>query len=374
MVRGNKMGQIDWAKNRLIKSKSAIEAMAKVHSPSTTRILLCSHLEAKFVAFAFLLKDQGFNVSLVSNLPTSLKREFVEEIKAHGITFYDSSDLSFQDSEELIYQIVNQNQFDFIFDDGGHTYSKFKNANPNCFCTEFTQSGINLAQEKGVKVPLVNLNSSLTKGLIGNVHGTGISALTAIQTITNISFHKINVGIIGFGPVGLSCALSFKGANSIVHIYDINQNKKDLAQKHGLNFEDKDTLLRECDLIITCTGRSGVISPEDFSFLKEGCILANVGHYNHEILLPSAASSKNITDDIEEYSFNGKSVFLLSKGNLVNLAYGQGYPVQIIDLSFAAAIYGWMHSFEKKYPIGLHEYPKEIDESHFSEEIDKYKF
>lgn len=367
------MSQIDWAKTRLKKTREAISGFSISHSPAKTKILMCSHIEAKFVAFALLLHEKGFEVHLVSNLPTSLKREFIDEIQESGLKFYDNSNLSFQDSEKLIYRIVNDNKFDFIFDDGGHTYSKMSKTDPSCFCTEFTQSGINLAKEHELKVPLINLNSSITKSLVGNVYGTGISALTAIQAITNTSFHKINVGIIGFGPVGLSCALSFKGANSHVYVYDKTPSKKALAEKHGVLFTEKETLLRDCDLIITCTGRAAVINQDDSLLLKNGSILANVGHYNHEIALPTSSATRSITKNIDEYTFNGKSVFLLSHGNLVNLAFGLGYPIQIIDLSFAAAVYAWIHFSANTYPVGLHDYPKDLDEKYFQEEIKIYQ-
>lgn len=373
MVEGYLMSQIDWCQSRLIKTRSAIQEFSTLKSSSEIKILMCSHMEAKFVAFAFMLKEAGFDVHLVSNLPTSLKPDLLDQVRNSSLTFYDNSYLAFEDSEKLIHKIVNENKFDFIFDDGGHAYTKILQENPNCICTEFTQSGINLAKEQNLKVPLINLNSSITKSLVGNVYGTGISALTAIQAITNISFHKLNVGIIGFGPVGLSCALSFKGANSNVYAYDRNLEKKEIAERHEISFVEKKKLLEVCDLIITCTGRTSVITPQDALLLKDGCILANVGHYNHEISLPENANKKEITDNIEEYTFNNKSIYLLSHGNLVNLSFGLGYPIQIIDLSFAAAVYSWMHFSTKDYKVGLYEFPKEVDLKYFKEELEIYQ-
>jgi adenosylhomocysteinase len=367
------MSQIDWCKTRLNKTRSAIQEFATSIKPSSAKILLCSHMEAKFIAFALMLNEAGFEVHLVSNLPTSSKKNLLDQVKSSTLTFYDNSHLSFEDSERLIHKIVNETKFDFIFDDGGHTYSKLNEMNPQCVCTEFTQSGINLAKEQTLKTTVINLNSSLTKSLVGNVYGTGISTLTAIQAITNISFHKVNVGIIGFGPVGLSCALSFKGANSNVFTYDRNESKKELAKKHGIQFAEKEELLKKCDLIITCTGRSGVINHHDMQHLKAGCILANVGHYNHEILLPKTATITSYTENIEEYKTDGKSFYLLSHGNLVNLAFGLGYPIQIIDLSFAAAVYGWMDFSKNRKSPGLYEYPKELDLKYFSDELALYQ-
>lgn len=367
------MSQIDWCKTRLSKTRFAIQDFAKNKKPADIKILLCSHMEAKLIAFAFILKDAGFDVHLISNLPTSLKTNLLEQVKASNLTFYNNSHLSFEESENLISKIVNETKFDFIFDDGGHTYSKMRDSYIQCVCTEFTQSGINLAKEQTLKTVVINLNSSLTKSLVGNVYGTGISTLTAIQAITNISFHKLNVGIIGFGPVGLSCALSFKGANSNVFAFDRNHTKKEIADKHGINFVEKSELLQNCDLIITCTGRSGVINHEDALLLKDGCILANVGHYNHEILLPDTAARAVFTENIEEYKLGAKSIYLLSHGNLVNLAFGLGYPIQIIDLSFAAAVYGWMNFSESRKSPGLYEYPNELDQKYFSEELLLYQ-
>ncbi len=367
------MSQIDWSKKRLIKTDQAIKEFATTRFPSGTKILMCSHMEAKFIAFSQLLKEAGFEVHAVSNLPTSIKKDFIEDIVNSGVIFHDTSHLSFEESEALILKLVNQEKFDYIFDDGGHAYTKIKEQNLNCICTEYTQSGINLARKSDLKVPVVNLNSSLTKSLIGNVHGTGISALTAIQAITNISFYKLNVGVIGFGPVGLSCALSFAGAGANVSVHDIDVGKKAIAKDHQIHFVSKEELLSKSDLIITCTGGMNTVSSQDFSMLKNHCILTNVGHYNKEIQVPEDTYCVRITPSITEHHLADKVFYLLCDGNLVNLAFGYGYPIQIIDLSFAAAIYAWECFSEKKDLKGmLYEYPADLDSHHFKDEIEFY--
>lgn len=367
------MSQIDWTKTRLNKTHEAISKFSASTRPSETKILMCSHMEAKFIAFSQLLKDAGFEVHAVSNLPTSLKKYFIEEILNSGIIFYDTSNLTFEESEALISELVNKEKFDFIFDDGGHTYSKIKKQSLTSICTEYTQSGINLAKKMDLKIPVINLNSSLTKSLIGNVHGTGLSTLTAIQAITNISFYKLNVGIIGFGPVGLSCALSFLGAMSDVSVYDIDTSKKSLAEKYLINFVSKQELLARSDLIITCTGAINAISSPDLPLLKNHCILANVGHYNHEIKVPTETYIGKITPNITEHQSGDKNFYVLCDGNLVNLAFGLGYPIQIIDASFAAAIYAWEYFSKRKDLEGiLYEYPAELDSRHFKDEIAFY--
>lgn len=330
-------------------------------------------MEAKFIAFAQLLIAAGFEVHAVSNLPTSLKTDFIEDIIKSGIIFYDTSKLNFEESEEMITKLVNQETFNFIFDDGGHTYTKMVKKNLSCICTEYTQSGVKLALKSNLKVPVVNLNSSITKSLIGNVHGTGISALTAIQAITNISFYKLNIGIIGLGPIGLSCSFSFKGAGANVSAYDIDASKKNDADKHQIHFLTKEDLLSKNDMIITCTGSQNAITTEELSLLQDQCILANVGHYNNEIQVPDDTYYSKVTPHISEHHFEGKTFYLLCDGNLVNLAFGMGYPIQVIDISFAASIYAWDHFSRKEDLEGrLYEYPLELDQLHFKKEIEFY--
>jgi adenosylhomocysteinase len=114
-----------------------------------------------------------------------------------------------------------------------------------------------------------------------------------------------------------------------------------------------------------------VITLDDLSLVKDGCILANVGHFNNEIELPKLKSSE-IASDITRYDLGNKNIYVLAEGNLVNLTTGMGYPIQIIDASFAAAVHSWIH-FHSNQQIGLIEYPEILDKTYFSDEIEKYK-
>ena len=154
-----------------------------------------------------------------------------------------SSSLTFPESEKVISQILSDYDFDFVFDDGAHTYSKLSKETRTIF-TEFTQSGVNIAKKLALKAPVINLNSSFTKRVIGNLYGTGVSTLAAIQTISNINFHGLKVGVIGLGPIGLSCSKSFIGAGSIVRAYDVNKSPSPTL-KNNIIFCSKQELLKE---------------------------------------------------------------------------------------------------------------------------------
>jgi adenosylhomocysteinase len=360
---------IDWAYSKLDKTKEAI-AIFKKHAPYNAKILICSHLEAKLISFAKLLHEEGFEVHLISNLPTSVKKDLIPEINLIGLRFYDTSFLNFEESESLIAQIINETNFDFVFDDGAHTYSKLVQPSDAIF-TEFTQSGINKANAHDLKASVINLNSSFAKRVIGNIYGTGISTMAAIQTLTNINFHGLNVGVLGFGPIGLSCAIAFKGAGANVMAFDINPKIEERALKNSIQFTTKSDLLRNSDLIITCTGQKHVISSSDFSMIKNGCIMANVGHFNNEIDLTNLVGSI-VTSEIKNYNWEEKKFYVLADGNLVNLTTGMGYPIQIIDASFAAAVHSWLY-FHKKQQFGLLDYPEILDKTYFKNEIEQYK-
>jgi len=363
------MSRIKWASAKLVKTKDAVSRL-KNEGFTGSKILICSHLEAKLIAFAKLLHQNGFEVHLISNLPSSVKKELIPEINEIGLHFYDTSFLTFDESESLISSIVNNTVFDFVFDDGGHTYTKLIKPVKTVF-TEFTQSGINTAIASEIKAPVLNLNSSFAKRVVGNIYGTGISTLAAIQMLTNINFYGLNVGIIGLGPIGLSCALAFKGVGANVSVFDIDSSKEERALKNGISFTSKQELLITSDLIITCTGQKNVITLTDLELLRDGSILSNVGHFNQEIELPKTTSSQ-ITSNINQYEMAGKSFYILAEGNLVNLATGMGYPIQIIDTSFAAAVHGWISLYNTVAP-GLVEYPETLDQKYFSSEMERFK-
>lgn len=363
------MSKIEWASAKLVKTKEALSQF-KLEGYRESKILICSHLEAKLIAFAKLLHETGAEVHLISNLPSSVKKELIPEINEIGLRFYDTSFLTFDESESLISSIVNTTAFDFVFDDGGHTYTKLQRPVKTVF-TEFTQSGINSAIASELKAPVINLNSSFAKRVVGNIYGTGISTLAAIQMLTNINFHGLNVGIIGLGPIGLSCALAFKGVGSNVAVFDVDISKLSRASKNEILFTSKQDLLQRSDLIITCTGQRNVITLNDLELLRDGAILSNVGHFNQEIELPET-KSYNIAPHIHQYEIKDRSFYVLAEGNLVNLATGMGYPIQIIDASFAAAVYGWMSLCDSEEP-GLVEYPEKLDRMYFSSEMERFK-
>jgi adenosylhomocysteinase len=363
------MSRIAWANDNLEKTKSAINLFKEKSIPGS-KILICSHLEAKLIAFANMLHEAGFEVHLISNLPSSIKKELLPEILQMGLHFYDTSFLTFDESEALIAEILNKMEFDFVFDDGGHTYTKLLKPVRTIF-TEFTQSGINSAITSEIKAPVINLNSSFAKRVVGNIYGTGISTLAAIQTLTNINFYGLNVGIMGLGPIGLSCALAFKGIGANVLTFDIDPAKEFRANKNGISFKTREELLMTSDLIITCTGQKHVISGPDLKLIKNGAILCNVGHFNQEIEI-SNRHGKQVAPNITKYNSSEKSFYLLANGNLVNLATGMGYPIQIIDISFAAAIHGWIN-FQNKADIGLIDYPEHLDRLYFKTEMDRFK-
>jgi adenosylhomocysteinase len=352
-------------KSQLKQTKQAAEFA--FNELGTKNILLCSHLEPKLAAMGCHLSEIGFNVSAISNLPTSFKKECIEPLKSSGVKVFDNSDYDFNDSELWLTKILNENNYDFIFDDGVHTSLKKCPQNPERIISEFTQSGINEINKYKQKLnsTVFNLNSSYTKAVIGNLYGTGISTLSAIQNITNKSFRGLKVGVVGYGPIGKSVAREFKSLGSQVSILEIDKSKID--NKKGLEFLEKNKFLSINELIITCTGNKHVINQEDFKNLKDGVILANVGHYNHEIEIPRDAKKNEIANYIEQIKLADKTSFLLCNGNLVNLMAGKGYPIEVIDYSFAASLYGWVYFCKKKNEVvELYDFPSSLDNEYFS--------
>ena len=235
-----------------------------------------------------------------------------------------------------------------IIDDGGDLinilHTKLQNLLPGVLggCEE-TTTGIkrlySMAAEKTLRFPMIAVNNARCKHLFDNRYGTGQSVWDGINRTTNLIVAGKNVVISGYGWCGKGISMRAKGFGAKVIITEVDPVKALEAMMDGFSVMTMDEAAKTGDLFVTTTGCAGIITERHFKVMKDGAILCNAGHFNVEVdmeWLENNAKTQEQKPNIMGYEFDdGRTVFVLAEGRLVNLASGDGHPVEIMDMSFA---------------------------------------
>ncbi len=238
--------------------------------------------------------------------------------------------------------------------------------------TEETTTGVirlkAMAVEGVLQFPVVAVNDSQTKYLFDNRYGTGQSTLDGVLRATNLLLAGSTTVVAGYGWCGRGVAMRARGAGANVIVTEVDPIKALEAAMDGFRVMPMLAAAPLGDLFLTLTGDINVIRPEHFRIMKDGAIVANSGHFNVELDLPGLASAaqgeaREMREFVQEYRLDGKSVFVLGEGRLINLAAAEGHPASVMDMSFAnqalASEYLWMRrgQLEKR----VYRIPEEID-------------
>ena len=264
-----------------------------------------------------------------------------------------------------------------IIDDGGDLinimHTKLQHLIPDVYggCEE-TTTGImrlfSMAADKSLKFPMVAVNNAQCKYLFDNRYGTGQSVWDGINRTTNLIVAGKDVVIAGYGWCGKGIAMRAKGFGARVIVTEIDPVKALEAMMDGFEVMPMDDAVEFGDLYITATGCTGVITEKHFEKMKDGAIMCNAGHFNVEVdveWLDNNTDKAEHKPNIMGYTLsNGKKVFVIAEGRLVNLASGDGHPVEIMDMSFAiqALSAQFVAENHKKLEPGVIAVPKEIDQ------------
>jgi len=252
-------------------------------------------------------------------------------------------------------------------------HTELKHLIPNVYggCEE-TTTGImrlfSMAADKSLKFPMVAVNNAQCKYLFDNRYGTGQSVWDGINRTTNLVVAGKDVVIAGYGWCGKGIAMRAKGYGARVIVTEIDPVKALEALMDGFDVMPMDEAAEHGDLFITVTGCTDVITEKHFHKMKDGAIMCNAGHFNVEVdvaWLDNNTESAEHKPNIMGYTLkNGNKVFVLAEGRLVNLASGDGHPVEIMDMSFAIQAMGaeYVALNHKKLEPGVIAVPKEIDQ------------
>ncbi|MBN1297836.1 adenosylhomocysteinase, partial [bacterium] len=239
--------------------------------------------------------------------------------------------------------------------------------------TEETTTGVHriraMAADGKLLYPIYAVNDAETKWDFDNVFGTGQSSLDGILRATSVLVAGKNFVVAGYGHCGRGCALRAKGLGANVICTEIKPTAALKALLEGYRVMTMDEAVVEGDIFITATGMKDVIVRRHFEKMKDGAIVCNTGHYDCEIRIPEldelAVSSKEIRPNCEEYTMkDGRRIYLLAKGRLVNLAAAEGHPSEVMDMSFANQLMALVDMARKGHALDktVYDLPPELDQ------------
>lgn len=232
---------------------------------------------------------------------------------------------------------------------------------------EATTSGLHRLAGLDIPFPVFDWNGIPLKDRIHNRHHVGIQAWPAFCGITGLALYVRRVLIVGFGPVGRGVAIGARALGAIVSVADVDPVRLLEAQQHGLQAVSLEEGLETCGIVVTATGHDGVIGPDQLRMARPGAIFANVGHGNREIDVDwlEAHPKAHVRRHIDRYTVDGRDLYLLNRGNLVNIAAGAGIEVDELFDPFAAIMLrglAWiLDGGAADAPSGLQPYPAHLE-------------
>ncbi|RBQ22420.1 Adenosylhomocysteinase [Candidatus Methanobinarius endosymbioticus] len=336
----------------------------------------CLHLEPKTINLGLTLQAGGAEVAMTGCNPLSTHDDATAGGAALGLNMYGWR----EETEEEYYETLNDvldHKPDIIIDDGAdmilvlHQQRKELLGNVMGACEE-TTTGVHRLEamhaDGTLKIPLIAVNDAYTKYLFDNRYGTGQSSFDAIMGTTNMLIAGKTVVVCGYGWCGRGVATRADGLGANVIVTEVDAIRALEARMDGYRVMPVNEAVKHADLLITVTGNINVISGDDFKNMKDRCMLANSGHFNVEInrndLENQAKSFKEVRESVEEFIMeDGRKIYLLADGRLVNLAAerGQGHPAEIMDLSFAAQALSAKYIVENDLDVVVMKSPDELD-------------
>ena len=370
--------RIEWAGRTMPVLATIRERFAREKPLEGVRIAACLHVTTETANLAMALRDGGADLRLCASNPLSTQDDVAASLVVdEGISCY------------AIRGIDNKGYYDHIrgtlefspmitMDDGADLVSTLHSEMQDKLAsviagTEETTTGVirlrSMAADGALKYPVIAVNDAMTKHFFDNRYGTGQSSIDGILRATNMLFAGSKVVVAGYGWCGRGFAGKARGLGASVIVTEIDPLKGLEAKMDGFDVMPMEEAARIGDLFITLTGNRDVVARRHFELMKDGAIICNSGHFNVEIdiegLEEMKTSKREIRKEVVEYGLpNGRKVFLLGEGRLINLASAEGHPASVMDMSFANQALAVEHIVKsgKDLKTGVYPVPAEIDE------------
>lgn len=331
----------------------------------------CLHVTKETSVLVMAAKKLGADVALCSANPLSVQDDIAAFLHDEGAGVFAWRGETAAEYKDCIRRVLALSP-DIITDDGSdmHVQAHKSRIKGVIGGTEETTSGVKrlVALERAGRLmyPIIAVNNARTKYLFDNRHGTGQSTLDGVLRATSMFLPGANMVVCGYGWVGKGVAARARGMGAIVTVTEVDPVRALEAKMDGFEVMALADAAPRGDLFITCTGQTGVIRKEHFAKMKDGAILANTGHFDVEIdasYLYSKSRPREVRPGVECFVINGRKLYLLSRGRVVNLVAAEGHPPEVMALSFANQLLSILHvaknrgRLEKK----VHGVPEEID-------------
>src|SRR6056297_83708 len=365
--------KIEWVKERMSVLNKIKEDYKDEKPLQSKTVSICLHLEAKTADMAMVLKELGADVFITGSNPLSTQDDVAAALAKKEVNVYSWRGETKKEYDTSLNKIL-ASEPDLIIDDGGDLVTKIHNEQPELIDkiiggAEETTTGVirlkSLDKNNLLQFPMMSVNDAQAKYLFDNRYGTGQSVWDGIMRTTNMVVAGKDVVIAGYGWCGKGVARRAKGLGARVIVTEVDPFKALEAKMDGFRVMPMKKAAELGNIFITVTGCKNVISKEHFSLMKDGAVLANAGHFNVEVnveaLKEMADEVKVARENIEGYKIGDKTLYLLAEGRLVNLAAGDGHPVEIMDMSFGLQVLSLLYLTENDLIPGLYKVPDHID-------------
>ena len=369
--------RIEWARDHMPVLATIREELKRKKTLRGLRIGMALHVEAKTGVLALSLQEAGAKVRLASCNPLSTDDSVAAALaEAYHLEVYAKK---WQTNEEYyanLHKVLDLKP-DLVIDDGADLVSILHTKRTDLLPgirggNEETTTGVirlrAMERDGALRFPIIDVNDAQMKHLFDNRYGTGQSTIDGIMNATNLLIAGKTFVVAGYGWTGRGIAMRARGMGARVIVTEVDPVKAIEATMDGFEVQPMRTASRIADFIVSATGCKDIVTAAHFPGLKDQVVLANAGHFDNEIskadLERLAKGKKKVREFVDEYVLpNGKRIHLLAEGRLVNIAAGQGHPVEIMDMSFAiqAASAGYLAEHAGSLEPRVYPVPESLD-------------
>ena len=369
--------RIEWASREMPVLQLIRDRFSKEKPLKGARISACLHITTETANLAATLRAGGAELALCASNPLSTQDDVAAAMLADGIPMYAIKGEDSKTYYEHLAAALAQKPH-ITLDDGADLVTTLHQGKTALAVSviggmEETTTGVirlrSMAQNKKLKYPIIAVNDAETKHFFDNRYGTGQSTVDGITRATNILWAGKNVVVCGYGWCGRGIAMRARGMGAQVIVTEVNPIRAIEAVMDGYQVMPLLKAARIGDIFVTITGGLNTIDKPHLAIMKDGAILANSGHFNVEINIPALESlakrNRMLRPFVQEYTLkDGRRLFLLADGRLINLAAAEGHPASVMDMSFAnqALCAEYMFNLKKALAPGVHPVPRTIDQ------------
>jgi adenosylhomocysteinase len=370
--------RLEWARDHMGVLKDIRERLVKERTLEGLKVGMALHVEAKTGILALTLAEAGAKVRLASCNPLSTDDSVSLALREHyGLEVFAKKGENNEEYYANLNSVLDMRP-DFVIDDGAdlitilHTTRRdlLKNVKGG---NEETTTGVvrlrSMAREGKLEFPVISVNDAHMKFMFDNRYGTGQSTFDGFMNATNLLIAGKRFVVAGYGWCGRGIAMRAKGFGANVIVTEVDPVRAIEAKMDGFEVMPMLDAAKVADIIITATGNKDIVREEHLKVLKDGAVMGNSGHFDNEIAKPAlekmAGRPQRVREAVDQYTFaDGRKAYLIAEGRLMNLAAGQGHPVEIMDMSFSIQALALEHLAKNHSQLKPQVYnvPEELDQ------------